>query len=129
MTDQIESGVNNKKVLVVEDEVLLAMELSMKLKKAGYRVCPMVANGQEALSVARKCKPDIALLDISLAGEMTGIELARNLSYEYGIPIIFMSGYSETDIKQRIDDIDFADYLIKPINFNDVADRINNVLN
>lgn len=114
-------------VLVVEDEVLLSMEITMKLKKKGFRVCPMVSSGKEALEIVPEYTPDVAILDISISGEIDGITLARRLHEEYGIPVIFMSGYSKHDMINKIGDIPFVDYLNKPIRFEELSESLQRI--
>ena len=114
-------------VLVVEDEVLLSMEISMKLKKKGHQVCPMASSGKEALEIVSEYNPDVAILDISISGEIDGITLARRLHEEYGVNIIFMSGYAKSDMLKNIGDIPFVDYLNKPIRFEELSESLQKV--
>lgn len=116
-------------VLVVEDEVLLSMEISMKLKELGYNVCPMVSDGNEALSMVPQYSPDVAILDISISGDMDGVTLANTLYQEYDIPIIFMSGYAKNDMMKLIGDIPFLDYLNKPIRFEELSKSLEKLKN
>lgn len=116
-------------VLVVEDEVLLSMEISMKLKQLGYNVCPMVSDGNETLSMVPHYSPDVAILDISISGDMDGVTLANTLYQEYDIPIIFMSGYAKNDMMKLIGDIPFLDYLNKPILFEELSKSLEKLKN
>jgi two-component system, response regulator PdtaR len=78
-------------LLIVEDEVLSAMALRGELEDAGYNVLDLTGRHQEALSAARRRKPDLALVNIVLHGHDDGIELARDLK-AMGIPVLFISG-------------------------------------
>lgn len=80
-----------KTLLIVEDDMLPAMALQEELQDAGYRVMDLTGRHQEALSAARECKPDLALVNIQLQGHDDGIELATDLK-ALGIPVLFISG-------------------------------------
>ena len=78
-------------LLIVEDEILPAIALKDELEDAGYRVMDLTARQEEALEAIRHCKPDLALVNITLYGRNDGIELARRLK-EQDIPVLFISG-------------------------------------
>ena len=80
-----------KIILLVEDQILLAMGLRDELEDAGYRVLELAARHQEALGFAREVKPDLALVNIELADGDDGVALARDLK-ALGIPVLFISG-------------------------------------
>ena len=83
------------KLLIVEDQFLIAELLQMNLKLAGYQVCELVGTGEEAIQQAEKERPDFILMDIHLPGKIDGIEAAQEISQRFQIPIIFMTGYSD----------------------------------
>jgi two-component system, response regulator PdtaR len=80
-----------KILLIVEDQVLLAMVLKDELEESGYRVLELAVRHQEALGFAREVKPDLALVNIDLANGDDGVALARDLK-ALGIPVLFISG-------------------------------------
>ena len=80
-----------KILLIVEDQVLLAMGLQCQLEDGGYRVLELADRHQEALAIAREVKPDLALVNIGLADGDDGVALARDLKV-MGIPVLFISG-------------------------------------
>jgi two-component system, response regulator PdtaR len=82
-----------KTLMIVEDEALVAMELRDVLEEAGYHVLDLTDRRADALEVAKACKPDLALVNIRLAGRDDGIELAERLK-TLGIPVVFISGQS-----------------------------------
>ena len=86
-------GAAGKTLLIVEDEALVAMELKDRLEEAGYHVVDLTDRHAEALEVAKASKPDLALVNIRLAGRDDGIELAEQLK-ALGIPVVFISGQS-----------------------------------
>jgi DNA-binding response OmpR family regulator len=80
-------------LLIVEDAVLTAMALRDALEDAGYNVLDLTSRHQEAAAAARDCKPDMALVNIQLQGQDSGIDLARELK-TLDIPVLFISGQS-----------------------------------
>jgi DNA-binding response OmpR family regulator len=85
------AGTTGKTLMIVEDEVLVAMALRDELEGAGYRVLDLTDRHTEALVVANASKPDLALVNIRLAGRDDGIELAEQLK-ALGIPVLLISG-------------------------------------
>ena len=83
-----------KILLIVEDQLLLAMGLRDELEKSGYRVLELAVAHQEGLRFAREVKPDLALVNIGLANGDNGVALARDLK-ALGIPVLFISGQPE----------------------------------
>ena len=79
-----------KKILVVEDENLIAMEIQDRLKALGYNVPAVVPSGEEAVNLTSQIKPDLVLMDIRLNGSMDGIEAAKQIRKHLDIPIVFL---------------------------------------
>jgi two-component system, response regulator PdtaR len=103
------------KILLVEDEAIIAQYLSLELELEGHEVCGYVATGEEAIQKALSEKPDLILMDINLLGEMDGIQAAEKiLEYNY-IPIIFMTGYSKLEFTSRAQKLNPLGYFNKPI--------------
>jgi CheY-like chemotaxis protein len=111
---------NIKKILIVEDEILSAIWMNDFLKEEGYFVCPPVTTGEQAVKAAGDETPDVVFMDIHLAGSMDGIEAARIIHDQYDIPIIFMTGYSNSDILEKMKGISPVACLDKPIQVSDV---------
>jgi CheY-like chemotaxis protein len=103
------------KVLVVEDEVIVAQYLRMELEASGYEVCGFVATGEEAIQKAKKEEPDLILMDIHLAGRTDGIEAAQKILDHRKIPIIFMTGYSQLEVAAREKNLNPTRFLSKPV--------------
>ena len=89
------------RVLVVEDEALVAAYIADVLQESGFEVVGIASTGREALSIARDCRADIALVDITLAGPLDGIEVACFIRQLHGIGTIFLSGASDPEIVAR----------------------------
>ncbi len=102
------------KILVVEDEYVLAANLDADLKAMGYRVVGLASSGRQALEVTAQDPPDLAVMDIRLKGEMDGTEAALRLKNEYGIPAIFLTAYSDKSFLDRAKHCEPLSYLLKP---------------
>ena len=103
------------KILLVEDEAMIALCLQLQLEMAGYEVCQTVATGEEAITAARQGNADVILMDIRLAGELDGIEAASRIRGFSDVPIIFTTGYSDSGLMERADYINPLGYFIKPV--------------
>ncbi len=83
------------KILIVEDEMVIAANISLQLTELGYEVTGILPRGDEALSHIKIDKPDILLMDIRLKGEMDGIETAHQIQKHYNIPIIYLTANAD----------------------------------
>ena len=82
------------KILVVEDEELVALNLANRLNAKGYQVMETVPSGEQAIELAEKKLPDLILMDVSLAGKLDGIETSRRIFNRFHIPIIYLTAFS-----------------------------------
>jgi CheY-like chemotaxis protein len=80
------------KVLIAEDENIIALDIQRILLKAGYEVFPIVSKGEDAVLHSRTYLPDLVLMDIGLKGRMNGIDAGEMIKMELNIPIIYLSG-------------------------------------
>jgi PAS domain S-box-containing protein len=103
------------KVLIVEDEAIIAKDLEWRLRGMGYEVPFVVASGEEAISKAEESNPDLVLMDIMLRGTMDGIEAANQIRTKADIPIIYLTAYIDEEILERAKITEPFGYLIKPI--------------
>jgi CheY-like chemotaxis protein len=111
------------RILVVEDEFITAADITHTLGEMGFTVLAAVDNGREAIERAGELSPDLILMDITLAGEMTGIEAAARIRDLYRIPIIFLTAHSEHSmVEQSLSSNPFG-YIIKPFDPSDL--RVN----
>lgn len=108
------------KVLVVEDEMIVAQYISMELEANGYEVCGYVATGEEAVKKAEQEEPDLILMDINLAGKTDGIEAAQEILEHRKIPIIFMTGYSQQEFSPSEKITSPTRFLIKPVDVDNI---------
>ena len=111
------------KILVVEDEIIIARELESRLKDLGYQVPAIASSGQEALTIAEQVKPDLVMMDIVLKGEMDGVEAAAEMRRRWGTPIIYLTAYTDDATLQRARVTEPFGYIVKP--FSDRELRAN----
>jgi two-component system, response regulator PdtaR len=115
------------KILLVEDEALFAMDLGQRLKGRGYVLCETALRGKKAVEIVEREKPDLVLMDINLKGEMSGIDAAREIRLRFGVPVIFMSGYSDEDTKKTAMIAQPAGYVTKPFNVEELLALIDSI--
>lgn len=102
------------KVLIVEDEALIAFDISMTLQQFGYTVVNIVATADESIKAVEEFKPDVVIMDILLKGNTDGIEAAERIKEEYKIPIIFLTTCTDdTTVKRATTQVPYG-YLLKP---------------
>lgn len=93
------------KVLVVEDEVLVGIMLCKKLRSMGYSVAEVATTGEAAIARAGEESPHVILMDVTLAGDLNGLEAARTIKRNYNIPIIIFSGYDQKLLSNQTKEI------------------------
>jgi len=103
-----------RKILIVEDEPIVALDEKKQVESFGYRVLDIVTTGEEAVVEIEKNPPDLVLMDINLEGKMDGIEVAETLKERFDIPVVFITAHSEVDTLQRAKITAPYAYLIKP---------------
>jgi PAS domain S-box-containing protein len=102
------------KVLIVEDEALVARNIQDKLQELGYTVPTVVDSGAAAVEQAGELRPDLVLMDIRLRGEIDGIQAAAQISEQFDIPVIYLTAYSDDETLQRAKVTEPFGYIIKP---------------
>jgi len=108
------------RILIVEDEAIIAMEVESQLQSLGYDVTSIVDTGVKAIKKAEEDKPDIILMDIRIKGKMDGIGAAEAIRSQFGIPVIFSTAYlDEERIEQAKITMPFG-YVLKPIQERDL---------
>lgn len=118
----------NKKILVVEDEYIVAIELCMKLQREGYIVIPYASSGREALDKAAEYEPDLILMDIFLEGEIDGVTAGRIMRGRTKAPILFTTALECENINKNIAGLSDAKCLQKPFEFSELLQVIRGIL-
>lgn len=106
------------KILIIEDEGIVALDIATKLENKNYHICGIVDNGEEALEVVAKDIPDLALVDITIKGKMDGIQTAAAIHKIADIPIIYITALSDAQTLERAKATTPFAYLLKP--FRDI---------
>ncbi len=116
------------KILLVEDETLIAIGLSLQLETAGYSICDQIATGEKAVQAAEEVNPDLIIMDINLAGKLDGLEAARIIQSSRAVPIIFITGYMDKELDRRALEINPLALLRKPLHFAELETLLDNQL-
>jgi len=104
----------NQKILIVEDENIVAKDLQKRLMNLGYDVVGIVSTGEEAVKKVVATSPDLVLMDVRLKGEMDGIEAASALHFQHGVAVVYLSAYADNDTLKRASATEPFGYILKP---------------
>lgn len=118
-------SVTDKKVLIVEDDMIISMVLERMIKKIGHQVVKKVIAGQEAIDAYFELKPDLILMDIQLKDNIDGITAMQKIRKESDVHVIYITGNSDQYNLERAKKTDYVDYLVKPIQMNHLKKSIN----
>ncbi len=116
------------KIMIVEDEAIAALGMQYALTSCGYTVLEPLSSGEEAVKKFKQDRPDIVLLDIYLEGNMDGIQAALKIRSISDTPIIFITGYQDEDILEKINSIESSIFLLKPVETREIESAIDQVL-
>ena len=108
----------NRSILLVEDEQIIAFNLKNRLEKLGYTVPAFVANGKDAIAKTEEHQPDLILMDIMLEGDMDGVEAASVIKDKFGTPFMYLTASSDEQTVERAKKTNPLGYLIKPFDEN-----------
>ncbi len=109
-----QTGTLRPEILLVEDEQIVALELRERLTRLGYQVTGLAASGEAALHSIEARRPDLVLMDIVLAGKMTGTETATIVRRRFDIPVVYLTAYSDPATLEQVKDTEGQGYLTKP---------------
>ncbi|OYE06209.1 hybrid sensor histidine kinase/response regulator [Nostoc sp. 'Peltigera membranacea cyanobiont' 232] len=112
------------KILVVEDEAIVAKDLQYRLIKFGYTVPVIASSGEEAINKAVEISPDLVLMDIKLKGSMDGIEAAQEIYKYLDIPVIYLTAYADDKTLERAKITEPFGYLLKPFKEKELRTNI-----
>ncbi len=115
-----------KKILIVEDQPIVALDYSNCLERKGYS-CICFSKGREALENIKSDRHDIALLDIRLKDDVSGIEVGKVLKF-FSVPTIFISAFSDPEDHLKAARLQPAHIFNKPVNMNDLLIAVEKIL-
>ena len=111
---------NKPRILVVEDEAIVARDIRAQLLELGYDHVGHAVTGVQAISLAGTLRPDLVLMDIQLTGTMDGIVAAQEIRTQYGLPVVFVSAFAADDVLARAKLIEPYGYILKPFSQRDL---------
>lgn len=117
-----------KRIFIIEDDRLTALDLRNTLRRIGYQVLDPVASGSEAVAKVNEQKPDLIITDISLEGDLDGIETVHRIQKNLDIPVIYFTAYSSPDMFKRALETNPYGYLVKPVSMDDLYTTIETAL-
>jgi CheY-like chemotaxis protein len=123
----VDTKSSSKNILIVEDDLILAMVLERMVLKLNYSVADKRVSGKGAIEMAENYHPDLILMDIQLEDNIDGIEAMRRIRRSSDVPVIYITGNSDQYYIDRARETNYIDYLIKPIQLSDLKDSINKV--
>ena len=112
------------RILVVEDESIVAKDIENSLKKLGYTIVGVTPTGEEAISLAKSKRPDVILMDIMLKGAMSGVEAAAEIKKELDLPVIYLTAYADEPTLEKAKHTEPHGYIIKPFKEVDLQTNI-----
>ena len=115
---------NATRILIVEDEAIVAMVIKRRLTNMGYIVSGVASTGNDAITKVEGTFPDLVLMDIMLKGHMDGIEAANEIRKRFSIPIIYLTAYSDESTLERAKLTEPYGYIIKPFTEHDLSTNI-----
>lgn len=119
----------NARILVVENEIVVAKDIETRLKKFGYSVCDIVVTGEEALKKVLEASPDLVLMDIQLKGKLDGVETAKIIYKKFDIPVIYLTTNADQKTIERAKAAEPFGYIIKPFKQKELKTTIEIALN
>lgn len=112
------------KILIVEDEAIVAKDISVCLEKIGYEVIASFSKGEKALAYLEENTPDLVLMDIMLAGNISGIDASARIKKDHDIPVVFLTAYADEKTIERAKITEPYGYVIKPFKEIDLRTSI-----
>jgi len=103
------------KIILVEDELIIAASIAKELRRAGYDVVGIACSAEQALAVIEEKIPQLVLMDVRIKGPVDGIQTAQQIATNFSIPVIFMSAQGDRDTLDRAKAVGAFAYLTKPV--------------
>lgn len=117
-----------KRIIIVEDEGIVAMDISKCLSGMGYEVVFIADTGEKLLEKIQTDPADLVLMDVELKGSLNGLETAKQVKQLHNIPVVFLTAFEDDKTLAKITDISNDGYLIKPFEDDNLKKIIDKVL-
>lgn len=119
---------NKTKILIVEDERIVAIDIKATLEDHGFEILDIVISGEEAIEKALELKPDLILMDIFLKGQLTGIDAVQKIKEKMDIPVIYLTAYEDKKTMNKAQETNPVGYIVKPFEEDFLVSFIKKVL-
>lgn len=116
-----------KRIIVVEDDHILALVQTKFIERMGFEVIASVTNGRDAIEAVKELKPDIVVMDVRIDGDMDGVETMQEIQKFSDVPVIYSTGNSESAILERAKSTNMKGFFVKPVNYNELEQLIKSV--
>ncbi len=113
--DAARAGENRLRVVIVEDNWIIAAEIEVTLAEAGYHVIGIAMSAEQAVQLCSADRPDVALMDIRLQGRRDGIDAAIELRDRYDVPSVFLTAHGEPETRRRAEPARPLGWIVKPV--------------
>ncbi|HWP92220.1 MAG TPA: response regulator [Thermodesulfobacteriota bacterium] len=120
----MEASADSARILVVEDEKIVARDIKNRLRNLGYTVPAIVSSGEEAIQKAEEIRPDLVLMDIVLKGKIDGVKAAKEIYTRFDIPVIYLTAYSDKETLRRVKMTEPFGYIHKPFEIKEMRSSI-----
>jgi two-component system, response regulator PdtaR len=117
-----------KKILIVEDELIIMFVMKTFLEKLGYQLADAVSEGEAAIETMKICKPDVILMDICLRGNMDGIETMEQIRKFSNVPVIYTTAIADQQTRERARQTGNSHLLIKPTSKDTLKENLEAIL-
>lgn len=117
------------RIVIVEDDPDISTLLAALVKKFGYQFCGATDNGADAINLIKDTGADIVFIDIVLKGSMDGVELAQYINKKFGIPFIYITGYSEENLIEKVIHTAPAAFILKPFKGEEIRVAVEVIMN
>ncbi len=114
------------KILIVEDEVITALDIKKSLEKLGFEVLSIEDTGKDAICKIRELMPDLVLMDVVLKGEMDGIETTEMIKNQFDVPVVYLTAYSDDETFERAKLTEPYGFIVKPAGIYELKCTIEN---
>ena len=116
-----------KRIMIVEDESIVAMDIREVLNDFGFEVCAVTASGEESVSLANEQRPDLVLMDVKLKGKLNGLKAARLIRENLDIPVVYLTAYGDEDTLKEAFVISPFGHINKPFVENELQNVIERI--
>ena len=119
---------NGWKILVVEDEAIIALDIQSILNKIGFGQSEVVHSGEESIQKVAAGRPHLVLMDIKLKGKLDGIQAAHEIFYQYNVPVVYITAFGDEGTLKRANGTARYGFITKPFEETDLQSTIQNAL-